>query len=134
MAELFKIDEEEWVEISDDEGRTAALRHLAMVRDGEKTYHILGAYAPEDDGEGDGGLLLVREESTADGAQEYVLTSDETEVERVIGGFVMHALAMYAASEDEEEDGSENEPKLCACGAYHKSGEFCVCDDPDMLQ
>ena len=141
MTELFEIDEEEWVEISDDEGRKAALRHLAMVRDGKKTYHILGAFTPRDDGDGESGLLLVREDETADGAQEYVLTSDESEVERVIGGFVMHTLALYAASEEEDEDEGradedeqEDGPALCACGAYHRPGELCVCDDPDMLQ
>ena len=142
MGEVFEIDEDEWVEISDDEGRKAALRHLAMVRDGKKTYHILGAFAPRDDGDGEGGLLLVREDETADGAQQYVLTSDESEVERIIGGFVMHTLALYATSD--EEDGADEEqdyvdeqedgPMLCACGAYHRPGEICVCDDPDMLQ
>lgn len=137
MTELFEIDEEEWVEISDDEGRKAALRHLAMVRDGKKTYHILGAYSPKEEGEGEGGLLIVREDETADGAQEYVLTSDEAEVERVIGGFVMHTLALAAASQeqdDEEQSEEENAPVLCACGMIHKPGEFCICDDPDMLQ
>ena len=135
MTEMFETEEEEWVEISDDEGRKAALRHLAMVRDGQKVYHILGAFAPKEDGEGEGGLLLVREDETADGAQEYVLTSDESEIERVIGGFVLHALALVAESEATDgEESEENAPQLCACGEYHAPGEFCYCDDPDMLQ
>ena len=127
---MFETDEEEWVEISDGEGQTAALRHLAMVRDGEKTYHILGAFSQREDGEGEGGLLLVREDRAADGVQEYVLTSDENEVQRVIGGFVMHAMAVAAASMEEEGE----EAGLCPCGTTHAPGEFCFCDDPDMLQ
>lgn len=135
MTEMFDTEEEEWVEISDDEGRKAALRHLAMVRDGQKVYHILGAFTPKEDGEGEGGLLLVREDETADGAQEYVLTSDESEVERVIGSFVLHALALVAESEEtDDEEGEESASHLCACGEYHAPGEFCYCDDPDMIQ
>ena len=135
MTEMFETEEEEWVEISDDDGRKAALRHLAMVRDGQKVYHILGAFTPKGDGEGEGGLLLVREDETADGAQEYVLTSDESEVERVIGSFVLHALALAVASEEtDEEEGEQDGLQLCACGEYHGPGEFCYCDDPDMIQ
>ena len=126
MTEMFETEEEEWVEISDDDGRKAALRHLAMVRDGQKVYHILGAFTPKGDVEGEGGLLLVREDETADGAQEYVLTSDESEVERVIGSFVLHTLALVTASEaDDDEESEENRQQLCACGEYHAPGEFC---------
>lgn len=140
MTDLLKTDEEEWVEISDGEGHTAALRHLATVRDGEKTYHVLGAYAPQEDGdEGESGFLLIREDATADGAQEYVVASDESEVERVIGSFVMHALALFAASQDEddeEEDDLEDLPdaQRCACGEVHAPGEFCVCGQSELLQ
>ena len=137
MTDLLKTEEEEWVEISDGEGHTAALRHLATVRDGEKTYHVLGAYAPQgDEGEGEGGFLLIREDATADGAQEYVVASDENEVERVIGNFVLHALAIFAASQDEEEDEEEDlsDAERCACGEVHAPGEFCVCGVNGLLQ
>ena len=135
MTDLLKTEEEEWVEISDGEGHTAALRHLATVRDGEKTYHVLGAYAAQEDGEeGEGGFLLIREDATADGAQQYVVASDENEVERVIGSFVLHAIALFSAAQDEEED--EDEPRdVCgACGEVHAPGEFCVCGQSELLQ
>ena len=127
MAELFTTEEEEWVEISDGEGHKASLRHLATVRDGEKLYHVLGAFSSSDDGEA--GLLLVREDDTADGAKEYVVASDEKEIASVVGSFVLRAIELAVSEEDEEpEDG------VCACGARHAPGEFCVCDDPELLQ
>ena len=142
MTDLLKTEEEEWVEISDGEGHTAALRHLATVRDGEKTYHVLGAFTPKGDGEeGEGGFLLIREDATADGAQEYVVASDENEVERVIGSFVLQAMALFAASQDEddEEDGVDwqdemPETEMCPCGEMHAPGEFCVCGQSELLQ
>lgn len=126
---MFKNDEEVWVEVSDAEGHTAALRHLATVHDGGRIYHILAAYEPKEDG--NGGLLLVREDTTADGAEEYVLASDEKEIERVIGGFIARAMALLNAFAESDED--EDEP-CPACGERHAPGEFCYCDDPDMLQ
>lgn len=138
MTDLLKTEEEEWVEISDGEGHTAALRHLATVRDGEKTYHVLGAFTPKGDGEeGEGGFLLIREDATADGAQEYVVASDENEVERVIGSFVLQAMALFAASQDEddeEEDLDLPDEERCACGEVHAPGEFCVCGQSELLQ
>ena len=140
MRDLLKTDEEEGVEVSDSEGHTAALRHLATVRDGEKTYHVLGAFSPQEDGEGESGFLLIREDATADGAQQYVVASDEGEVERVIGSFVLHAVALFAASQDEEDEDEfewEDEPleaPLCPCGEAHAPGEFCVCGQSELLQ
>lgn len=129
MSELFTGDDEEWIEISDAEGHKAALRHLAMIRDGAKIYHILGAFSSGEDGEDESGFLLIREDATADGAQEYVVASDEDEIERVVGGFVLHALSMFvAAQEDADDDVCE------ACGERHAPGEFCVCGDPELLQ
>ena len=138
MTEFMNTEEEEWVEISDGEGHTAALRHLATVRDGEKTYHVLGAYASQENGdEQEGGFLLIREDATADGAQQYVVASDGNEVERVIGSFVLHAIALFAAAQDEEEDEAYGEPQeaeRCACGEAHAPGEFCVCGQSELLQ
>lgn len=130
MADLIETDEDEWIEVSDGQGHKAALRHLAMIRDGSRIYHVLGAISPQEDGEGEGGLLLIREDPTADGAQEYVITNDEAEIERVIGSFVLHAMTAVSVFEDGE---NEEEP-TCACGQHHAPGEFCVCGDPQMLQ
>lgn len=143
MADLLKTEAEEWVEVSDGEGHTAALRHLATVRDGEKVYHVLGAFAPQEDGEGEGGLLLIREDATADGAHEYVVANDEGEVERVIGGFVMQALSLLTGGEIEQdgdlleeafEDAQDEDEADCGCGRTHAPGEFCVCGQEELLQ
>lgn len=131
MAELLKTEGEEWVEISDGEGHTAAMRHLAAVRVGEKLYHVLGALAPADGGQGEGGLLLVREDDTADGAKEYVVTSDEQEIASVVGSFAARVAELAALDEDGDE---AEEDALCACGERHAPGEFCFCDDPELLQ
>lgn len=133
MAELLKTEGEEWVEISDGEGHTAAMRHLAAVRVGEKLYHVLGAVAPADGRQEEGGLLLVREDDTADGAKEYVVTSDEQEIASVVGSFVMKAVELAALDEDEP-GGEDEEDGVCACGECHAPGEFCFCDDPELLQ
>lgn len=133
MDELFMDEDEEWIEISDDQGHRAALRHLAMIRDGSKVYHVLGAFSSLQDDEEDeeGGLFLIREDLAADGAQEYVVASDEEEIERVIGSVVLHAIALFAASQEEEPE--EAEP-CSRCGQRHAPGEFCACGDPKLLQ
>ncbi len=123
--ELF---EDEWVEISDVEGRKAAMRHLATIRIGEKTYMILGTGDGPDFDED--ALMLVREDRTVDGELEYVVSSDEQEIERIVGQFAMHVFAgeMPEAFEGLPTDFSEG------CGCEHRAGEFCYCDDPAYLQ
>lgn len=120
--------EDEWVEISDNHGHTASLRHLATIRFGEKTYSVLSALR----GDGDQlALMLVREEQTVDGASEYVLVGDEQEAEQVVERFVSHIVTEHllgALSEGAQEDDVE------ACGCRHRAGEFCYCDDPQYLQ
>lgn len=130
MTDPFENEEldEEWVEISDAQGRKAALRHIATIRCGEKNYHVLGAIREGDECEG--GLLLVREDETVDGMQEYVVTNDESEIERVVSGFVSHVLAAHLP------EILEQEPEVDAgtCGMRHKPWEFCYCDQPEYLQ
>ena len=68
-----------------------------------------------------------------DGVQEYVVADDESEIEDVVGRFVAHTLmqivenAMDDAPEDEED-------APCLCGMKHAPGEFCFCDEVDLLQ
>lgn len=126
-----KDDEDEWVEISDADGHRASLRLLATIRDGSTVYHVLGASynETEEDEEEAGGILLVREERIADGAQEYVVADDDQEIERIMTHFVLNAAAMRLMARSGE-DGEA----LCPCGLPHKPGEFCFCGDPDMLQ
>lgn len=129
MRKRFKSENEEWVEISDGEGHTAALRHLAMIRDGSRIYHVLDAVSLKENEKEDGaGFLLVREDATADGAQEYVVANDESEIERVIASFIAHSLMLYYASKENE--GSI----LTACNEFHAVGEFCICGIPELLQ
>ncbi len=125
-------EDDEWVEISDIEGHRASLRLLATIREGNQIYHVLSAYREPEEGEdeGEGGIILVREDKVADGAQEYVVADDEQEIERVMTHFVMNAMMMQAMSVQDEESGD----RITPCGMPHKFGEFCYCDKPDMLQ
>ena len=126
--ELF---EDEWVEICDIEGRRASMRHLATIRLGKKTYILLGDERKELDGRG--ALMLIREDRTVDGALEYVVSSDEQEIERVVEQFVSHLLETDIPREIAEMDMPETEIET-PCGCRHRAGEFCYCDDPAYLQ
>ena len=126
--ELF---DDEWVEICDIEGRRMSMRHLATMRLGEKTYILLEDGREEIPGEG--AMMLVREDRTVDGAKEYVVSSDEQEIERVMGRFAAHLFEMSMQDELPELDAPETE-LMEACGREHRPGEFCYCDDPAYLQ
>lgn len=128
MSNPHEFDDGEWVEISDASGNRAALRHLGTVKYNDRTYHVLGAVRLNDDGEDEGGFVLVRQDSTGDGAQQYVITSDEDEVENVIGRFIVSEIITQLGAAQPADDGT------CHCGLPHVPGDFCVCDDPDMLQ
>ena len=127
MNNPFDRDEDEWVEICDASGKRSAMRHLATLSVSGKTYFVLGAVSQEEDGPD--GLLLVREDETVDGVQEYVVADDESEIEDVVGRFVAQIVenAMDDAPEDEED-------APCLCGMKHAPGEFCFCDEADLLQ
>ncbi len=128
MSNSRDIDDGEWVEISDASGNRAALRHLGTVKFNDKKYYVLGAVKLNDDGEDEGGFVLVRQDQIGDGAQQYVITSDETEVENVIGRFIMNEIISQFGAAPYEDDG------MCHCGLPHESGAFCYCDDPEFLQ
>ena len=126
--ELF---DDEWVEICDIEGRRMSMRHLATMRLGEKTYILLEDGREEIPGEG--AMMLVREDRTVDGAKEYVVSSDEQEIERVMGRFAAHLFEMTMHDDLPEMDAPDMEmPESCGCA--HQPGEFCYCDDPAYLQ
>ncbi|MDO5299100.1 MAG: DUF1292 domain-containing protein [Clostridia bacterium] len=127
MTNPFENEDEEWVEISDANGKKAALRHLATIRYGEKTYFVLGAIKESEDGDGEGGFLIVRQDETLDGAQQYVVASDEDEIESIVGDFVMHAI-LSQLDAGQEDDGT------CSCGLPHVPGDFCCCGQPEYLQ
>ena len=80
-------DEFELVEISDASGRKVEMCYLATVEYSGKLYHILGTVHEDEADEqiGNDCLLLVRQDCTPDGAQEYVVTEDENEIEQVFG-------------------------------------------------
>lgn len=126
--ELF---DDEWVEICDIEGRRMSMRHLATMRLGEKTYILLEDGREEIPGEG--AMMLVREDRTVDGAKEYVVSSDEQEIERVMGRFAAHLFEMTMHDDLPEMDAPDMEMPE-ACGCVHQPGEFCYCDDPAYLQ
>ena len=126
--ELF---DDEWVEICDIEGRRMSMRHLATMRLGEKTYILLEDGREEIPGEG--AMMLVREDRTVDGAKEYVVSSDEQEIERVMGRFAAHLFEMTMHDDLPEMDAPDMEmPEACGCA--HQPGEFCYFDDPAYLQ
>ena len=127
--ELF---DDEWVEICDIEGRRMSMRHLATMRLGEKTYILLEDGSEEMPGEG--AMMLVREDRTVDGAKEYVVSSDEQEIERVIGRFAAHLFEMTMQDDDMPGMDEPDMEMAEACGCAHRPGEFCYCDDPAYLQ
>ena len=131
MTDPFDKDEmlleDEWVELCDLEGHRASFRHLATIGLNEKVYMILGAM--RDDTEEPGALMLIREDETADGVNQYVVVNDKREIEHVVGRFVMRLLKDHMNDVMPEEDDGEN-----PCGCMHRPGEFCFCDDPAYLQ
>jgi len=142
MAQSFEEDEyfeDEWVDVYDIEGHKASLRHLATVRISGKTYMILGEM--HEDEPNKGRLMLIREEKTGDGATQYVVTHDESEIEQVMGHFAMHLLMEHLdelppeLAEELSAMDLEDEIELNAqCGYAHLPGEFCFCGDPAYLQ
>ena len=126
--EEFDI-EDEWVEISDIDGRKASMRHLGTVRVDDRTYHVLGATREGEQAEK--ALMLIREDKTSDGANQYVIEGDEQEIERVVAHFVMYAIREHLQDEYETFD---DEGFVESCGCTHMPGEFCYCDDPAYLQ
>lgn len=132
MSDPFREDdlllEGEWVEISDIEGRKAMLRHMATVGIGKKVYFVLGAF--RENAEEPEALMLIRKDTTIDGATEYTLANDRHEIEHVVGHFVAHILSHIHEDEKYDEDADLVE----SCGCVHLPGEFCFCDDPAYLQ
>ena len=113
MADPFENDE--WVEISDDNGHKTALRHLATINE-------------DDDGRQRGALMLVREEETRDGSPTYVLEQNRDEIEHVINDFVIQMIL------DHIDEGFDEEAMLCPCGMHHGALDFCFCNQPEYLQ
>lgn len=130
MTDPFELEEEEWVEICDADGKRSTMLLLATIAFSGKTYFVLGAQNEGDDGEIERGLLLLREDQTIDGAQEYVIADDETEIENVVGRFVMQSIMKMIAHTLKEMP----EDTDCPCGVRHRPGEFCVCENADFLQ
>ena len=130
MTDPFELEDEEWVEICDADGKRSSMRRLAEVSFGGKNYHVLGAVRQDELGDEEHGSVLVREDQTVDGAQEYVITEDEEEIEHVVGHFVAQSIMKMVehAVSLAENDG------LCPCGMRHRPGEFCFCDHADYLQ
>ena len=127
MTDLLN-DEIDLVVISDAEGKTAEMRHLATVEYSGKLYHILGSIQEDEADEFmEDELVLVRQDSTPDGADEYVITDDEHEIEQVFGQYVISSIL------DEIGELSEGE-ETWPCGENHRPGEFCYCGQTEYLQ
>ena len=131
MTDPFDQDEllleDEWVELCDLEGHKASFRHLATIGIDERVYMILGSmrYGMDEPG----ALMLVREDETADGTNQYVVVKDKQEIEMVVGRFVMRILTAHL--DEDTPDVASFEP---SCGCRHRPWEFCFCDDPAFLQ
>jgi len=131
MADPFDKDEmlldDEWVELCDLEGHRASFRHLATIGLNQKTYMVLGA---AHDGEDlSGVLMLIREDETADGTNQYMVVNDKQEIEHVIRHFVMRLITAHTEDMDAEKDDAIN-----LCGCIHGPREFCFCNNPEYLQ
>ena len=127
MTDLLN-DEIDLVVISDAEGKTAEMRHLATIEYSGKLYHILGSIQEDEADEFmEDELVLVRQDSTPDGADEYVITDDEHEIEQVFGQYVISSIL------DEIGELSEGE-ETWPCGENHRPGEFCYCGQNEYLQ
>ena len=127
MTDLLN-DEIDLVVISDAEGKTAEMRHLATVEYSGKLYHILGSIQEDEADEFmEDELVLVRQDSTPDGADEYVITDDDHEIEQVFGQYVISSIL------DEIGELSEGE-ETWPCGENHRPGEFCYCGQNEYLQ
>ena len=127
MTDLLN-DEIDLVVISDAEGKTAEMRYLATVECSGKLYHILGSIQEnETDAFTDDELVLVRQDCTPDGANEYVITDDENEIEQVFGQYMLSSIL------DEIGELSEGE-ETWPCGENHRPGEFCYCGQNEYLQ
>ena len=94
MTDPFEHDDAEWVEICDADGKRSSMRLLATIGFSGKNYYVLGAEREGEDGEIQHGILLLREDQTVDGVQEYVIADDESEIENVVGRFVMHLIVL----------------------------------------
>ncbi|MBR1408916.1 MAG: hypothetical protein IJ573_08490 [Clostridia bacterium] len=131
MASLNRNEEVGWFEVSDEEGRVAALRPIATVVYNAKVYSLMGAIRMNEEGESEGGLVLVRQSSllNSEGTR-YEVVSDNNEIEHVMGQ-VMAAL-LTESPEISELLGSENAE--AACGSEHGPFEFCYCDNDRYLQ
>jgi len=131
MADPFDKDElllnDEWIELCDMEGNKASFRHLATIGIHQNTYMILGAAFDEMDEPG--ALMLIREDETVDGVSQYVVVKDKTEIELVVGRFVMRLLTDHLNEEFIPVDDADS-----PCGCKHRPWEFCFCDDPAYLQ
>lgn len=133
MLNLFGTDEE-WVEIQDDEGRPTAMRHLATIEFQERLYHLLCAVRENNATQGEAGLLLIREEISADGTKRLLMMQDDEEITRMLGGFMLHTILERASSQEPSSEFSLDEMKKPSCGHAHAPDEFCYCDDPRFLQ
>lgn len=128
MTDPLNNEEFDLVVISDAEGKTAEMRHLATVEYSGKLYHILGSIRKDETQEfTDDDLVLVRQDRTPDGANEYVITEDESEIEQV---FSQYMLSSILDEMDELSEGEETWP----CGENHRPGEFCYCGQNEYLQ
>lgn len=129
MTDLLN-EEIELVEISDASGNKAEMRRLATIEYSGKLYYVLGAVHEEDELDGwadEDRLLLIRQDRTPDGAKEYVVAQDESEIEQVFGQYVIESLL------DEIGELSEGE-ETWPCGENHRPGEFCYCGQSEYLQ
>ena len=130
MSILNRNEEIGWFEVSDEEGRVAALRPIATVVYSGKVYSMMGAIRMNEHGEGEGGLVLVRQSSllNSEGTR-YEVVSDNAEIEHVMGQ-VMAALL----TETSQPDFAVGEDAEAACGEEHGPLELCYCDNERYLQ
>lgn len=123
--------DDDWLEVSDGDGRKASMKHLATVQFEGKNYMILGAVKENAEGEPEGGVLVLREENASDRHKIGVIERDREKIERIIGTFIMKTIAEHIAGEEDFFDLPQEES---ACGMTHLPGEYCVCCDPNFLQ
>ena len=114
-----------WFEVSDEDGRTAALKPIATIACGGNFYSLMGAIRMNDKGENEGGLVLVRQNSLSHGlSTRYEVVGDEKEIE-IVMAHVMGALIFEMGSSEPSEDIPEM--IMTDCGMKHGPRELCIC-------
>ena len=127
---IFDRDEESgWFEVSDENGQTTVMRPIATIVSNGRVYSLMGAVRTNEQGEDEGGLVLVRQSSLLhkEGTR-YEVVGDEGEVERVMSRVMAALLSQMQQGADQPANSDREQPRASS------PREFSVCDMDEFLQ